>query len=149
MAEASEDPELRRIAELLVGQREGRLDDAELEELALYVDEQPALVKQARGRLGQLVLPRQTHAPSQAPGHQDQAWLERVHGDHALARAHQTSWTRMERGLGLTLVFGGWGLALFGVAAGWMMTLVGVALLLGSFIRVRLANRDPYDRIEQ
>ena len=55
----------------------------------------------------------------------------------------------MERGLGLTLVFGGWGLALFGVAAGWMMTLVGVALLLGSFIRVRLANRDPYDRIEQ
>ncbi|MFV8752543.1 hypothetical protein ACNOYE_18505 [Nannocystaceae bacterium ST9] len=141
----SDDPELRRVAELLVARREGRLAEAETEELALYVDEQPELVEQARARLAELILP-----PSAgATGDTDRAWLERVHDDRALTRAHSTTWTRAERGFGLALVGGGWVFALFGWAAGPLVALVGVALLIASFLRVRLMNRDPYDRIEQ
>ncbi len=141
----SDDPELRRIAELLVHQREGRLDAAEHEELALYRDEQPELVDQARAHLSELVLPTPLNPTSDV----DRAWLERVHGDRALTQAHQTSWTRLERGLGLALVGGGWVLAFAGLSAGPILALAGIAVLIGSFLRVRLTTRDPYDKIDQ
>lgn len=139
-----DDPELRRIAELLVCQREGRLADAEHEELELYLDQQPELVEQARAQLGALVLPTPTGASEI-----DRAWLERVHGDRALTQAGQTRRTRLERGLGVGLVAGGSMLALGGTSLGLAAILAGVALLLVSFIRVRLTTRDPYDQIEQ
>jgi hypothetical protein len=46
-----EDPELRRIVELMAGEREGRLEEAETVELALYREEQPALAEAARASL--------------------------------------------------------------------------------------------------
>lgn len=141
----SEDPELRRVAELLVQQRAGRLADAECEELALYVDEQPALVEAARARLGALVLPTSRDAPSD----EDRAWLERLQGDQALAQAHSTPRTRLERGVGLGMVGVGFGLAIVGWWAGPVLAGVGVLTLLASFIRVRVTTRDPYDRIER
>jgi hypothetical protein len=141
----AEDPELRRVAELLVQQRAGRLADAETEELALYVDEQPSLVEAARARLGELMLPTSRDAPSD----DDPAWLDRLHGDRALAEAHSTPRTRAERGVGLGLIGVGFGLAIFGWWVGPVMAGVGVLTLLASFIRVRVTARDPYDRIER
>jgi hypothetical protein len=141
----SDDPELRRIAELLVRQRQGRLADAELEELALYLDEQPALVEHARAHLGELVLVQPTGV---AEG-EDRAWLERVRGDRALSWAKQTPQARIERSLGLALVGAGVVGVFAGVPFGIYVALGGSVLLLGSFLRVRLTTRDPYDQIEQ
>lgn len=140
----SDDPELRRIAELLAAERESRLDEAEEVELALYRDEQPALVERARAQLGSLILP----TPAR-PGSDDRAWLARVEQDEALARAHHTPWTRAERGVGLALIAGGWLTAIGGFAVGPFAVLAGIVLLLFSFVRVRLTRTDPYDQIER
>jgi len=138
-----EDPEGQRIAELLAGEREGRLVAAESVELALYREEQPELVAAAR------VWVEKSPIHGLGPVADDGAWLERIRAGQALEAAERAPRTRGERAVGLALVAGGWALSLVGWMGGSVMLVVGIALLLGSFIRVRLARRDPYDRIKQ
>lgn len=140
----ADDPELRRVAELLAAERSGSLDDAEEVELSLYRDEHPSLVAHAQARLGALVLPSST-----PPGADDRAWLARHQQDESLARAHHTPWTRAERGTGLALIAGGWLAAIGGFMVGPFAVLAGIVLLLFSFVRVRLTRSDPYDQIER
>jgi hypothetical protein len=88
-------------------------------------------------------------SPSGVAEGEDRAWLERVREDRALSWAKQTPQARIERSLGLMLVGSGSVLGLFVTTFGIYMVLTGAALLLGSFLRVRLTTRDPYDQIEQ
>jgi ferric-dicitrate binding protein FerR (iron transport regulator) len=138
-----EDPELRRIVELMAGEREGRLEEAETVELALYREEQPALAEAARASLA--LRPALGLGPPADEG----AWVERVRAGQALEAAERAPRTRGERAAGLALVAGGLALSMIGWAGGSVMLIVGLSLLLGSFIRVRLSSRDPYDRIKQ
>lgn len=130
----SDDPELRRVAELLAAERSHALDEAEAVELALYRDEQPSLVAGAQTQL----------AVSD-----DKAWLARHEQDESLARAHATPFSRVERGVGLALMAGGWLAAIGGFVVGPFAVLAGIVLLLFSFIRVRLTRSDPYDQIDR
>lgn len=140
----SDDPELRRVAELLAAERSGSLDEAETVELSLYRDEHPSLVGEAQARMGALVLPTPAHA-----GPDDRTWLARHEQDESLARAHATPFTRVERGAGLALIGGGWLAAIGGFVVGPFAVLAGIVLLLVSFIRVRLTRSDPYDQIDR
>lgn len=130
----SDDPELRRVAELLAAERSHTLDEAEVVELALYRDEHPSLVAGAQAQLG----------PAD-----DRGWLVRHEQDESLARAHATPFTRVERGAGLALIAGGWLAAIGGFVVGPFAVLAGIVLLLFSFIRVRLTRSDPYDQIDR
>jgi hypothetical protein len=135
-----DDPELQRITELLVRERSGQLDDDGREELALYID-RPELIEQAQARLPAVLVPG---------GSDDRAWLARVHDDEALVRANQTPRTRVERGVGVGMIIGGWIVGVLGSPIGVVLAAGGAALVLTSFLRVRLANRrDPYDEIKR
>jgi len=135
-----EDPELQRVTELLARERSGQLDDAGHEELALYTDH-PELIEQAHARVPAVLVPGASD---------DRAWLARVQDDEALARANQTTRTRIERGLGASMMVGGWLIGMLGSPVGVVLAGAGVALVLASFLRVRLANRrDPYDEIKR
>jgi hypothetical protein len=138
---STEDPERRRVAELLLLQRDGGLDEAEQIELALYRDEHPELLPAAEALAGEAE--RVT-----ALGH---GWLARVEADKALRKAESTPWTRRERVAGAVLLVGGWLATITGAAIGPALALTGFAILLASLIRVRLArgHRDPYDDIKQ
>lgn len=141
----TDDPELARVTELLAAERTGTIDDAGREELALYGD-QPELLAHARARVPALVAPASATGPA---GHQDQAWLARVREDEAIVQANQARRTKIERGLGAGMIVGGWTLTMFGSALGVVMGGVGVLLVLASFVRVRIQQRDPYDEIKR
>ena len=80
----------------------------------------------------------------------DQAWLGRVQADEALVRANQAPRTRIERGSGVAMIVGGWLIGMLGSPIGLVLAGAGVALVLASFVRVRLGNRrDPYDEIKR
>ncbi|MFO7563342.1 MAG: hypothetical protein R6X02_11925 [Enhygromyxa sp.] len=135
-----EDPELQRVTELLARERSGSLDDAGREELALYGD-QAELVEQAHARVPALLVPG---------GSDDRTWLARVRDDEALVRANSAPRTRLERGVGVAMIAGGWVVSVLGSPIGAVLAGAGAALVLASFIRVRLAQRrDPYDEIKR
>jgi hypothetical protein len=138
-----DDPEIRRVAELLAREHSGTIDEAEREELALYHD-QPETLAQARRHLPALL------GSGQVAGGGDQAWLARVQHDQQLAQAEQSPRARIERGIGVTLLLAGWLTSMAGSPLGGAMAVFGVVLVLGSFIRVRRSGpRDPYDEIRQ
>ena len=130
----TEDPEVARVAELL---DKPALSSAESEELALYAADDPSL----RQRIEQAGRHREL-------GH---GWLERVHKDEAIQRVESGSRARIERLAGLGLV--GLGYALHFVVPLLAIATVagGTALLLYSFIRVRLktAKDDPYKDVQR
>ncbi len=135
---ADEDPEQRRVVELLLRERHGRLDEAEQVELALYREEQPGLVDAAQAQAAEL-------ARVDALG---QGWLARVEADEALRKATKSPRARGERVGGFVLMGVGGVAGLAGSIAGPILIIAGLALVIGSLARGR-GRPDPYDQIEQ
>lgn len=128
----TQDPEARRIEELLAKQRAGEASAAESEELALYAREHPALA----GRIEQMDRERELGG----------GWLARVEADSKLQAAETSPRVRLERGLGLGLMVGGFAFTMLAPVVGLAAVGTGVLLLLYSFVRARLATHrsDPY-----
>ncbi len=131
---APDDPEAARVQALLMRQLEGNASDAETEELALYASDRPDLRNHiqeqvARGTLGE-------------------GWLERVRKDEAIAATEGSTRARVERGTGLALLLGGWGLSYL-TPIGVGFAAIGMLIVLYSLVRVRLATHqtDPYKDI--
>lgn len=126
------DVEDHRIEELLAAQTRGTASEAETEELALYVQQRPAL----RERVEQAV----------RDGDLGQGWLQRVEQDHQVQLAEQAPRVRLERGLGLGMAGVGMLLWLFSPVTGAPMVAMGTLVLLYSIVRVRLETHatDPY-----
>ncbi|MEZ4450235.1 MAG: hypothetical protein R3B09_12230 [Nannocystaceae bacterium] len=132
-----DDPERRRVEELLDKVTHGQVSEAEREELALYSERDPDLeqVIAERGREGAL----------------GQGWLERVTADHEIQRVEAAPRARIERGVGLAFFAAGVGVSLVAPVTGTVALLVGLGILLLSFLRIRLqtARRDPYKDIQR
>ncbi|MEM9458251.1 MAG: hypothetical protein AAGF11_29010 [Myxococcota bacterium] len=126
------DVEEERIEQLLAAQTRGTASEAETEELALYVHQQPRL----RHRVEQAV----------RDGELGQGWLERVERDHQVELVEQSSRARLERGLGLGLAGVGMVLWFLSPVAGVPVVGIGTLVLLYSLVRVRLLTHstDPY-----
>ncbi|MBL4686753.1 MAG: hypothetical protein JKY37_19300 [Nannocystaceae bacterium] len=123
-----------RVAVLLQCQLEGNATDAETEELTLYAEERPDL---------------RAHIENQvARGNLGHGWLERVRKDEAIATVENTSRARVERGVGLAMILGGFAAAFFTPVGGGVVGM-GLLILLYSVVRVRLATHanDPYKDI--
>jgi hypothetical protein len=132
-----DDPEQRRVVELLLRQRRGLLEDAEQVELDIYRGEQPELVSAAEAQAEQAAL--------------GQGWLARVEADEALRKAERTPGTRIERAAGVVLLGAGWLATIAGWQLGPVMVVGGIVILIASMIRVRVGRgrRDPYDDVKQ
>lgn len=129
---ATPDVEEERIEQLLAAQTRGNASEAETEELALYVQQQPRL----RHRVEQAV----------RDGQLGQGWLERVERDHQVQLVEDAPRARLERGLGLGLAGVGMLLWLLSPVAGAPVVGVGTLVLLYSLVRVRIKTHaaDPY-----
>lgn len=129
------DPEAARVDELLAQHRHGRATEAESEELALYVRDRPEL----RPRVDQAA----------REGVLGEGWLARVERDHQVQKIENSGRARVERGIGLVLVIGGYLLTLATPAVGGAAIAAGFGLLLYSIVRTRLASRasDPYEDV--
>jgi len=133
VSEASpRDAEQRRIEELLAAQARGGATPAETEELALYVEQEPALAARVRRAV--------------EDGELGRGWLERVERDHQVQQIEHSSRARLERNVGLSMAGVGFFLSFFASAAGVSLLGMGTLVLLYSLIRVRLKTHatDPY-----
>lgn len=126
------DAEDLRIEELLAAQARGSATAAQIEELALYVEQRPGLharVEQAsrHGELGQ-------------------GWLARVEADHQVELAERAPRVRSERTVGLGLVGLGAVLSFLMPVVGLPLLGLGTLVLFYSIARVRLQAHaiDPY-----
>jgi hypothetical protein len=131
------DPDEQRLHELARASADGRASEAEREELALYVPDEPqrrALVERARAQqqLGD-------------------GWLARVEADDALAAADRHGSVRLERGLGVGLLLAGLVASPFAPVFAVVATAAGGTAIVASLLRARwLAGlRDPYRDIER
>jgi len=123
--------------ELARASAEGRASEAEREELALYVPDEPerrVLVERARAQqqLGD-------------------GWLARVEADDALAAADRHRTVRLERGLGVGLLLAGLVAAPFAPVFAVVATAAGGTAIVASLLRARwlAGQRDPYRDIER
>jgi hypothetical protein len=129
-----DDPEARRVSELLDRITRGELTEAEAEELELYAQADPALRATIEARAGQAAL--------------GGGWLARVEADHQIARAERSPRVLLERGVGGALVAFG---AVAGAAAPVLAPaalIVGLVVLLYSWLRVNHCH-DPYKEIQR
>ncbi len=137
----SEEPERARINTLLEQVTRGQVTEAETEELALYVAEDPSLRAE--------VATRAKHAEL------GEGWLARLEADHAIARVEESPRAKLERGAGLALfVVGLVATPLTAAAApalGPTLLVLGLAILIWSYARVRLAtySHDPYKDVQR
>jgi hypothetical protein len=120
----ADDPEARRVSELLDRITRGELGEAEAEELELYAQHDPELRAAIAARTQQATL--------------GGGWLARVEADHRI----------LERGLGGLLVALGWLTWVAAPALGPGMVVVGLGLLVYSWIRVN-HRQDPYKDIQR
>lgn len=125
-----EDPEARRIAELLDRITRGELTEAEAEEIELYAEERPELRAEIEARRQQAAL--------------GGGWLARVVADHALAKAERSPRVLLERAAGAALVVAGLVLLEWSPAA----LVLGLGVLVFSFLRVN-HRHDPYKDIQR
>lgn len=111
--------------------------DAEVEELKLYLEQDPALVRAVRDR-----------AVLRTFG---EGWIDRIEADHALAVRERRAAVRVERGVGLTLLAGGAVSTFVLPAVGSVAVLAGLVVLAYSFVRGRVeaAGKDPYEDVVQ
>lgn len=129
-----DDPEARRVSELLDRITRGELTEAEAEELELYAQADPALRATIERRAGQAAL--------------GGGWLARVEADHRIARAERSPRVLVERGVGGALVALGavaWAAA---PVVGPALLIVGLLVLAYSWIRVNHSH-DPYKDIQR
>lgn len=129
-----DDPEARRISELLDRLTRGELSEAEGEELELYAQADPQLRAQIQARAGQAAL--------------GGGWLARVEADHRIARAEQSPRVLLERGIGGALVAIGVVVWAAAPLLGPGLVAAGFAVLLYSWIRVN-HRHDPYKDIQR
>ncbi len=119
----------------------GQVTDAETEELALYVAEDPSLRAEIATRAKQAEL--------------GEGWMARLEADHAIARVETGPRAKLERGAGLALFVAGVAAtpltAAVAPALGPTLVLLGLAILIWSFARVRLAtySDDPYKDVQR
>ncbi|MCY1068662.1 hypothetical protein OV090_28240 [Nannocystis sp. RBIL2] len=130
----ADDPEARRVSELLDRITRGELGEAEAEELELYAQHDPELRAAITARTQQATL--------------GGGWLARVEADHRIARAERSPRVLLERGLGGLLVALGWLTWVAAPALGPGMVVVGLGLLVYSWIRVN-HRQDPYKDIQR
>lgn len=130
----SDDPETRRIQELLDRITRGGLSEAEAEELELYAADDPELRAAIATRTRQATL--------------GAGWLARVEADHPLARREPTPGTILERRIGLGLLAGAVGLWFLMPLLGAGAFILGLGVLLVSLIRHDRRN-DPYKDIQR
>ncbi|MCY1006456.1 hypothetical protein OV079_12975 [Nannocystis pusilla] len=130
----ADDPEARRVSELLDRITRGELGEAEAEELELYAQHEPELQAVIAARKRQAAL--------------GGGWLARVEADHRIARAERSPRVLLERGLGGLLVALGWLTWAGAPALGPGMVVVGLGLLVYSWIRVN-HRQDPYKDIQR
>ncbi|WP_434415249.1 hypothetical protein [Nannocystis pusilla] len=130
----ADDPEARRVSELLDRITRGELGEAEVEELELYAQHDPELRAAIAARTQQAAL--------------GGGWLARVEADHRIARAERSPRVLLERGLGGLLVALGWLTWAAAPALGPGMVVVGLGLLVYSWIRVN-HRQDPYKDIQR
>jgi hypothetical protein len=130
----SDDPEVRRVSELLDRITRGELSEAEAEELELYAAADPELraVIEARSRQAAL----------------GGGWLARVEADHAVARVERSAGVVLMRGVAVAMVVAGLLFAGAAPVVGSSLLLVGLAVLLFSWIRVN-HRHDPYKDIQR
>jgi len=130
----SDDPEVRRVSELLDRITRGELSEAEAEELELYAAADPELraVIEARSRQAAL----------------GGGWLARVEADHAVARVERSSGVMLVRGVAVAMVVAGLFASGAAPVVGSSLLLVGLAVLLFSWIRVN-HRHDPYKDIQR
>lgn len=129
-----EDPEVRRISELLDRITRGELSEAEAEELELYAAADPGLREAIEERRRQAAL--------------GGGWLARVEADHRIARAERSPGVMLARGAGAGL--SALGLLAWSVspALGAGMLALGLGVLLVSWLRVN-HRHDPYKDIQR
>ncbi|WAS98595.1 hypothetical protein [Nannocystis punicea] len=130
----ADDPEARRVSELLDRITRGELSEAETEELELYAQGDPELRAVIAARTSQAAL--------------GGGWLARVEADHRIARAERSPRVLLERGLGGLLVALGvvaWAAA---PVLGPALAVAGLGLLVYSWIRVN-HSQDPYKDIQR
>ncbi|MBZ5713103.1 hypothetical protein [Nannocystis pusilla] len=129
-----DDPEARRVSELLDRLTRGELSEAEAEELELYAQADPQLRAAIEARSSQAAL--------------GGGWLARVEADHRIAHAERSPRVLLERGIGGLLVAVGvvaWAaMPLLGPG----MVVAGLGVLLLSWIRVN-HRQDPYKDIQR
>lgn len=130
----SDDPELRRVSELLDRLTRGELSEAETEELELYAAADPELRAVIEARSRQAVL--------------GGGWLVRVEAEHALARAERSPGVLAVRGAALAMLLAGLFAASAAPLVGAGLLVVGLAVLLFSWIRVN-HRHDPYKDIQR
>ncbi|GEM_PF-2413812 len=128
-------PEERRVKELAAAIKGGVASEAEKEEIALYLEQSPAL----------------SHLVAQVERERDVGgtWLARAEADRRLDAQEKTPWSRLERKVGTGLVFFGGALGLIFPPA-WLLSILGMAMISWSVIRVKLntLKDDPYDDVE-
>lgn len=130
----AEDPERRRVGELLDRITRGELSEAEAEELELYAADDPEL-----------------HAAIEARAQQARlggGWLARVEADHGIARVERSPAVVIARGAASGLVAIGLVVSLFTPVAGMGLLAVGAAVLIFSWLRVNHRD-DPYKDIQR
>lgn len=130
----SEDPEERRVAELLDRITRGELGEAEAEELELYAAADPGLQAQIEARRQQARL--------------GGGWLARVEAEHQIAQAERSAGVVLERGIAAGIMTLGAVAWFFTPALGAAALALGAALLVFSWIRVNLRG-DPYRDIQR
>ena len=134
---SDDDPEMRRIEELLVRVEAGEASDAEVTELELHAERHPAvLLRLERGSRDARV---------------SEGWLARLEADRRVAEIERSAITRVEQATGLVLLLGGVALSFFAPAAGAGSMTAGLVTLTYSFLRVRIrtARHDPYKDVER
>lgn len=130
----SDDPEARRVTELLARITRGELSEAEAEELELYAADDPELRATIAARRSQAAL--------------GAGWLARVEADHPLARRASTRGEQLANRVGLGLV-GASVLAWFVMPLlGAGAFILGLGVLLASWIRANHRS-DPYKDIQR
>lgn len=129
-----DDPEARRISELLARITRGEQTEAEAEELELYAAADPAVRAAVEERTRQAAL--------------GAGWLARVEADHQVTSLERSPGVRLERGLGVGLVALGLVAAALAPVYGAAALVVGLGLLVSSWLRVN-HRRDPYKDIQR
>ena len=133
----SEDPQQQRIGELVAKIARDDASEAEREELALYIEDNPDV----EGRL-------RDEARTAGLG---KGWLERVEADRRLQRKETSGFVKAERGVGLAATVGGVALAMAGSTVAPFVVIGGLGVLTWSFVRVRLKTfkDDPYKDVRE
>ena len=129
-------PEEKRLQELTTAVQSGVATEAEKEELALYIEDNPdveALVRRA--------------AHEREVGGQ---WLARAEADRRMVAMENSPETQLEQRVGVSLLVGG-GIAGFFFPVALLLALVGAGMLSISVLRVKLKTlgKDPYDDVER